>query len=152
MTDSESANSTAESLTLQARLSELSKIPSWLDELASLYAIPERTRYAMDLCLEEVISNIIRHGHCSESNAVVKVSFLPDRNGFTALVIEDVAPPFNPLLAPIPEFPRSPNEMSTGGQGIYLLKHFADAVEYEPLPGGNRLIISFLRSEIARRT
>jgi serine/threonine-protein kinase RsbW len=151
MTDSESANSTAESLTLHARLSELSKIPSWLDELASLYPIPERTRYAMDLCLEEVISNIIRHGHSNESSDVVKVSFLPDRNGFVALVVEDAAPPFNPLLAPVPECPRSLDEMPTGGQGIHLLKRFADAIEYESVPGGNRLIISFLRSEVARR-
>jgi anti-sigma regulatory factor (Ser/Thr protein kinase) len=150
--NSESANSAAESLILESRLSEISRIQPWIEELASLHAIPDRTCYAMNLCLEEVVSNIVRHGHSSESSDPVKVNFQPHRGGFYALVVEDTAPPFNPLLVPDPHAPRSLDEMSGGGQGIHLLKQFADEIEYQGLPNGNRLIISFIfSSETPRR-
>jgi anti-sigma regulatory factor (Ser/Thr protein kinase) len=142
--NTESANSAANPLILESRLSEISRIPPWIDELASLYAIPEHTRYAMDLCLEEVISNIVRHGHSSDSAGIVKIRFLPDRRGFYAAVVEDTAPHFNPLLVPAPSLPNSLDAISDGGLGIHLLRQFADAIEYESMPTGNRLIISFL--------
>jgi len=150
--NSESANSAANPLILQSRLSEISRIPPWIEELASHHAIPEQTSYAIDLCLEEAVSNIVRHGHTSDSGATVTVTFLPDRGGFYTFVIEDTAPPFNPLLVPAPPLPTSLDEISNGGHGIHLLRQFADAVEYESVPTGNRLIISFLPPGNARGT
>jgi len=64
-------------------------------------------------------------------------------NGFITLIVEDEAPPFNPLLVPDLPVPQSLRDISAGGQGIHLLKQFANAVKYEREPTGNRLIISF---------
>jgi serine/threonine-protein kinase RsbW len=142
--NSYSPNTTAECLILESKLSEINRVPPWIERLASLHVIPDRTRYAMDLCLEEVLSNIIRHGYKGKADGVMRIRYLAHRDGFFTLVVEDEAPPFNPLVVADPPFPRSLEDISGGGQGIHLLKQFADAVEYEPTRTGNRLIISFI--------
>ena len=79
----------------------------------------------------------------SESNRAVFIRYEMPRDAFITLVIEDEAPPFNPLLVPDPPSPQSLEDISGGGQGIRLLKQFANEVKYERKPSGNRLIISF---------
>jgi anti-sigma regulatory factor (Ser/Thr protein kinase) len=139
-----SANTAGECLTLESRLSEIARVPPWIEKLASVHAIPDRTRYAMDLCLEEVLSNIIRHGYAGESDHAIMIRYVARRDGFFTLIVEDEAPPFNPLIGRDLPLPSSLDDVSGGGRGIHLLKQFADAVEYEPKPTGNRLIIRFI--------
>jgi anti-sigma regulatory factor (Ser/Thr protein kinase) len=61
-------NPECESLTLRSELVEVARVPPWVEKLAARHALPERTQFAMDLCLEEAISNVIRHGYSGESN------------------------------------------------------------------------------------
>jgi serine/threonine-protein kinase RsbW len=142
--DSHDANTDRERLTLESKLSEIARVPPWLESLAAQDAIPSRIQFAMDLCLEEVLSNIIRHGYGGESSHEIVIRYQAQHNGFFTIVVEDDAPRFNPLTVPNPPVPRSLEDVSGGGQGIHLLKQSADAIEYEPMQSGNRLIISFI--------
>ena len=142
--DSHDANTDRECLTLESKLSEIARVPPWLESLAALHAIPSRTQFAMDLCLEEVLSNIIRHGYGGESSHEIVIRYQNRRNGFFALIVEDGAPLFNPLTVPSPPVPSTLEDISGGGQGIRLLKQSADAIEHEPMSNGNRLTISFV--------
>lgn len=137
------ANTTADCLILKSRLSETNRVPPWIEKLASQHAIPDRTRYAMDLCLEEVLSNIIRHGYDNNVDGNITICCLTGRAGYISLVVDDEAPPFNPLGFQDSRFGRSAVDIPPGGQGIRLLKQFADTLEYEPRPKGNRLTIGF---------
>jgi anti-sigma regulatory factor (Ser/Thr protein kinase) len=103
----------------------------------------------MDLCLEEVVSNIIRHGYGCATNHTIRVIYGNPRSDTFTLVVEDEAPPFNPLLFEDKSLTRS-FEGSEGGQGIHLLRQFSHAVEYELTPHGNRLTISFGVTEFTR--
>jgi anti-sigma regulatory factor (Ser/Thr protein kinase) len=133
---------TAQRLTLSSRLAEIERIPPWIDSLALRYAIPENSRFAMNLCLEEALSNIIRHGYSGDPHHSITVEFQPLQDRFV-LTVEDEAPPFNPVEAP--ESPMvSPGNDGIGGQGIRLLHNFASTLEYQPTPCGNRLKIGFL--------
>jgi anti-sigma regulatory factor (Ser/Thr protein kinase) len=134
-------------LTLESRLADLARVCPWVDALAAEYAIPADTRYAIDLCLEEAISNVIRHGYGGEPGHPITILFMPDgQNGLT-FVIRDNAPPFAPSeqgqLREADAPPASIDQFMVGGQGIRLMRRFAGALVYEPLPGGNRLTISF---------
>jgi serine/threonine-protein kinase RsbW len=142
--DSHDANPDRERLTLESKLSEIARVPPWLESLAARHAIPSRIQFAMDLCLEEVLSNIIRHGYGGESGHEIAIRYQTHREGLLTFVVEDEAPLFNPLTVPHPPVPRSLEDVSRGGQGIHLLKQSADAIEYEPMSNGNRLIISFV--------
>jgi serine/threonine-protein kinase RsbW len=105
--------------------------------------IPENIQFAISLCLEEVVSNIIRHGYAGEEDHSVIIRFTMPRSGQFVFVIDDEAPHFNPLDAPdlSPLNPRE--EIRVGGQGIRFLRRFADTIEYEPIPSGNRLRVGF---------
>lgn len=133
---------TEERLTLQGRLSEIAQVPIWLERLAARYAIPDNVQFASNLCLEEVLSNIILHSYNAEKDGTIVVRFAA-RDGNFVFVIDDEGPRFNPLDQP--ELPAlNPNEeMRIGGQGLRLLREFSDTLEYEQIPTGNRLKIGF---------
>jgi len=134
---------TQNQLILRSRLSDIAQVPAWIENLASRYAFPENIRFAMDLCLEEALSNIIHHAYGRESDRPVTVRFLEPRKGDFVLVIEDEAPRFNPLDAPELPALNPREEIRIGGQGLRLLRRFADTLEYEPTPTGNRLRMRF---------
>lgn len=137
-------HTSGESLELRSRISELARIPSWIERLASLHPISENMQFAMNLCLEEVLSNIIKHGYAGDPDRSIAVRFTCPRDDYFVFVVEDQAPPFNavksPKLPPLAEI----SDHQIGGQGIRLLREFADTLEYQATPTGNRLSIGFL--------
>jgi serine/threonine-protein kinase RsbW len=143
---------TRDKLALRSRLSDIAQLPPWIEVLASSYAIPVDVQFAMNLCLEEVVSNVIRHGYGTEADRSVIVRFTMPREGYFVFVVDDEAPRFNPLSAH--ELPNlnARQEIRVGGQGIRLLRRFADALEYEPMPTGNRLRMGFSITGSAVRT
>jgi serine/threonine-protein kinase RsbW len=130
-------------LTLRSRLSEMTQLPPWIEALASRHGIPSDIQFGIELCLEEVVSNVIRHGYAGAEDRSVAVSFATPRDSYFEFVVEDEAPPFNPLEAPDLKAINPEDDTRIGGQGIRLLREFANTVEYEPTPDGNRLRISF---------
>jgi serine/threonine-protein kinase RsbW len=134
---------TPELLKLRSRMSELAQVHGWIEGLAVRHSVPDNVQFAMDLCLEEVLSNIIKHGYSGQPDHPITVQFSRPRQDLFVFVVEDAAPPFNPL--DMPELPASSpaKEIPVGGQGIRLLKRFADALEYHTTPAGNQLKIGF---------
>lgn len=134
---------TQDRLELRSRLSDMAQLPVWLQGLASRHVIPEDMEFAMNLCLEEVLSNVIRHGYAGQEDRSVVVHYRRPRSGLHVFVVEDEAPHFNPLAAPdLPALSAS-GEIRVGGLGIRLLRQFANGLEYEPMPAGNRLTLTF---------
>jgi anti-sigma regulatory factor (Ser/Thr protein kinase) len=136
-------HTTEERLTLRSRLSEMSQVPVWIERLAPQHAIPADTQFAMNLCLEEVLSNVIRHGYGGQSDRYIVIQFLNPKDGYFVFLVEDEASHFNPLEAP--ELPAigALDEERVGGLGIRLLRQFASALEYQATPTGNRLTMGF---------
>jgi anti-sigma regulatory factor (Ser/Thr protein kinase) len=135
-------HTTLERLDLKSRISELARVPPWIERLASTYSIPDSTQFAMNLCLEEVLSNVIRHGY-RETSGSIAIRFTIAPGGQFVLVVEDEAPAFNPVDSPELPAISSLEEAQVGGQGIRLLRQFSDALEYHATPRGNRLTIGF---------
>jgi serine/threonine-protein kinase RsbW len=134
---------TQDRLALRSRLSDLAQVPSWTEALASRYSIPGDVQFAMDLCLEEVLSNIIRHGYVGAEDRSLVVRFSTPRDGYFVLIVEDEAPHYNPLDKPELPLVDLHEENQLGGRGIRLLRRFSDTLDYEPTPTGNRLRIGF---------
>ena len=134
---------TQDRLELRSRLSDMAQLPVWLQGLASRHVIPADTEFAINLCLEEALSNVIRHGYAGQEDRPVVVHYTTPRSGLHVFVVEDQAPHFNPLAAPdLPALSAS-GEIRVGGLGIRLLRQFANRLEYEPMPAGNRLTLTF---------
>ena len=130
-------------IVLCSSLSEISRVFVWVEALASQYEIVESVQFAIKLCLEEALSNVIRHGYASQAGRSIAVRFSVSGEGNFVFTIEDDAPPFNPLEAPVlPELDEQ-GEIRIGGHGIRLIRGFADTLEYELTPTGNRLHFGF---------
>jgi serine/threonine-protein kinase RsbW len=134
-----------DALLLDSRLSELSRAQLWAEELADQLDLSQRTRYAIRLCLEEALANIVLHGYKREAGHPIVI-----RRWQTAdtlfFAVEDQAPHFAQDENPAPrdaQEPASLESLTPGGNGIPLLRHFVGSLAYERLSDGNRLTMGF---------
>ena len=136
-------------LVLRSELSDIARLHNWIGDLSSRHSIPDNNLFAIRICLEEALTNVILHGYAGAQDRSILVRFTIPRCGYFEFVIEDEAPCFNPLEAPEmpPLDPRQ--EMRVGGQGIRFLRRFADTIEYEPKGTGNRLTMGFSSAGVA---
>jgi|SRR5208282_5580006 anti-sigma regulatory factor (Ser/Thr protein kinase) len=94
----------------------------------------------VQLAVEEIIANTIRHGFCGNPGSIsIHSTAAPD--GLT-VEITDRAPPFNPLSVPSPDVTSSLAERKTGGLGIYLVRQVIDTVTYRYEDGKNILLLT----------
>jgi len=128
-------------LSLDSSLADLARVSPWVGELAGEFGIPGEVRFAIELCLEEVLSNVVRHGYGGESGHNLTVDFSV-RGGSVAFVVEDNAPAFEPR-PPAETVPEDLSTIRPGGQGLRLLFRFANSVGYERVEGRNRTTIGF---------
>jgi anti-sigma regulatory factor (Ser/Thr protein kinase) len=141
-----------EKLNLKGRLSDLARVPDWLAGLAARYAIPESLIFSIDLCLEEAAVNIILHGYGGDSDRPITLRFLSPADERFVFEVDDEARAFNPLDVPQKELATQlENVTIPGGHGIRLMRRFATKLDYEPLPVGNRLRLTF-RADTSERT
>lgn len=155
MADDNPAPTVPKQLTLRSRLVDLAPMYPWVDALAQAYNLPDSTRYAIQLCLEEALTNVVRHGYRGDPEQTVTVQF--ERRGEREMVfsVEDSAPHFRPFDPSEPLEEPAPVTLETvkpGGQGIRLMRKFSNFMEWEPLEHGNRLRISFVVPDAGQET
>lgn len=142
-------------LTLKGQLEDLTLVLPWLEAIAAHYSLHADTEFAIQLCLEEALSNIIRHGYRGQANQSISITCtiecVPagaenEDAGELVFTIEDHAPPFDPLAAyidaPTPA-PVSFDDFPPGGQGIRLMRKFSSRLAWQQLANGNRLTMGF---------
>jgi anti-sigma regulatory factor (Ser/Thr protein kinase) len=129
-----------EKLTLQVTndLREVVRVVDALHQLCDRHSIATDTASDVSLAVDEVLSNVIRHGRPDE--------FIEVRIGVTSKAIhvevEDDGTPFNPITAPMPRFDIPAVDRGPGGLGIYLTKHMMTELSYRRLNGRNILRMS----------
>jgi serine/threonine-protein kinase RsbW len=132
-------------LELDSSLSELSRVWPWAEALAENHGLAQDTRFAMQLCMEEALANVVIHGYKNEPGHPIAIQASAS-DGYLLFAIEDEAPPFAPP-EPGESKPAASgadlDSIAPGGNGIRLIRRFAGSVLYEPLPHGNRLTIGF---------
>lgn len=142
----ESTTKPVHRLTLRSQLGDLALLWPWVEALAGEYSIPAETTFAIHLCLEEAVSNVVRHGYRGLPDYTLTVSCASPAERVLEFTVDDQAPPFDPLadsdLANAPA-PSPIDELRPGGRGVRLLKTFAGTLAYQPTASGNRLIIGF---------
>ncbi|MEJ2719468.1 MAG: ATP-binding protein [Deltaproteobacteria bacterium] len=93
------------------------------------HALPPRSLYQVNLALEEILTNIVRHG-CQEgtTNEIhVRVEL---KSAEVIIECVDDCCEFNPLDAAPPDFDSPLLECEPGGLGIHLVKEATSSMEY----------------------
>lgn len=116
-------------------LSEVLRIVTALEEICDAGGVPADVKADVTLAVDEIISNVIRHGEADES-IEVRVDLLDNA---VRIEIEDDGKAFNPLTAPAPKFDVPIEERRPGGMGIFLTKHMMSEITYKRTNGRNVL-------------
>jgi anti-sigma regulatory factor (Ser/Thr protein kinase) len=119
-------------------LSEVGRVQEELSNLWENRELPPEMEMAVSLGLEEVLSNVLRHGAADGRSREIRVMFQIDDRGFE-FEVSDSASAYDPLSRPDPNLDLSLEERTPGGLGVYLVKQFADELAYERRNGRNCL-------------
>jgi sigma-B regulation protein RsbU (phosphoserine phosphatase) len=134
----------ARRLVLRNDVAELQRLAGWVEGFAQ-QGISSDVSFAVQLCLEEAVANIIMYG--ATRGDPLEISVELERNGATLVArIEDNGRQFDPTRAPPPAVATSLEKAKVGDLGIHLMRSFASGMNYERRDGRNRLTLRFVES------
>jgi anti-sigma regulatory factor (Ser/Thr protein kinase) len=141
MTDG-SINAAAD--TFPARAAELRRIGTFLNDFCTRQGVGREHCLRLNLVVEELFTNTVRHGHRGDSDAPVWLS-VDAQPSEVHIVYEDTAPPFNPyaLFGSVPDTTLSMRKI--GGLGVLLTRELASTRDYAYLFGRNRIRLTLKR-------
>ena len=128
-----------------AKLSELRHVSAFLEGFCSAAGIERHQCLRLNLVLEELFINTVRHGHRSDCDAPVWMT-LDATEKAVHVTYEDTAPAFNPYARLPTGGPDTTVEMrKIGGLGLLLTKELAATRDYAYVFGRNRIRLALKR-------
>lgn len=113
----------------------------WASALAQQAGVSENRIAALDLCIVELVNNIVDYAYRGRAGEI-RLELTLGR-GAAMLTVIDEGPAFDPLSVPPPAVPTSLDDARIGGYGIHLVRSSADACEYTRSEGRNVFTASF---------
>jgi anti-sigma regulatory factor (Ser/Thr protein kinase) len=123
------------SLPVANELTEVPRIVDAMREFCRHHSVSSETIDDVSIALDEVVSNVIRHGDARQF-IEVRLALTPH---LLEVEVEDDGRPFNPLTAPLPRFDVPAVERGPGGLGIFLTKHMMTELKYRRIHDRNVL-------------
>jgi serine/threonine-protein kinase RsbW len=127
-----------------ARLEALASACALLERFCAAGGVGQDDRLRLNLVLEELFTNTVRHGHGEDCDAPVWIGLAESPEQLT-LEIEDTAPPYNPFARTV-ELDVPIEERRIGGLGVHLARELAGRSEYAYVFGRNCIRLQLARS------
>jgi anti-sigma regulatory factor (Ser/Thr protein kinase) len=102
--------------------------------------ISEAVEKAVDLALEEHITNVLSHGYADDEEHVIVIGFWLVGQEVKVEVVDD-GKAFNPMEYPKPDLSAPAEERPIGGLGIHMMLASMDHVTYSRANGKNILLM-----------
>lgn len=120
-------------------LAELEKLAADLEAFGEAHGVNPGVVHAFNLCLDEIITNIISYGFEDGAEHEIMLELRADDGQVVATVI-DTGKAFNPLTdAKEPDLDASLEDREIGGLGIFFLKQMMDTLDYHRANDRNHL-------------
>ena len=111
-----------------AEISCLGEVIRFVDGWSEEIRLANRRCYSLRLIVDELVSNICRHGSVPEGATVTLTLFQTDET--IVLEIRDSGVPFNPLEHTEPDISSPLEERSIGGLGLLLVRRLSQKMFY----------------------
>jgi serine/threonine-protein kinase RsbW len=111
---------------------------TWLSSQSTALGLPSDARFAINLCVEELIINAVKHGRANQAT----ISIWNDEDGLRLEFVDDGAP-FDPTSAPVKHISGPNEDYEIGGFGTGLIQKFSRRISYRRAEGRNRLMLEF---------
>ena len=135
------SNLEANRLQLRGDLSGLRRLARWI-KAGAQHELSDDTSFAVQLCLEEAVANIIMHGGAKGDRVEIAIEL--ERDGAMLVArIEDTGCEFDPTQFSPLSMAKSLEDAKIGDFGIHLMRSFASGMHYERREGRNRLTLRF---------
>jgi len=115
---------------------------SWIEERTSAFGLPSQTAYAVQLCMEEAVTNVIAYAFDPEPVHEIPIRLWCDIGALFVEICDD-GREFDPVAYEVPPMAKDLNSMAIGGLGIKLMRGFTGSMTYQRSGQTNRLLMSF---------
>lgn len=136
----------SKTIVIENRFAELARVEEWLAEVFDVWDVPPRASFAVDLVVNEAVTNVISYGFPGAATHEISIA-LSDLGDAILIETLDEGLPFDPFAAPFATAAADLDSASVGGRGILLIKSFSDAYHYERVAGRNHLSVEVRKAE-----
>ncbi|MDY5846614.1 MAG: ATP-binding protein [Bariatricus sp.] len=133
------ASGTAKEITVEAKVENLEKITSFVEEALEEIGCPMKVQIQMNVAIDEIFSNICYYAYqpgTGDATILLDISENPTQVTVTFI---DQGIPYDPLKQEEPDTTLSADERTIGGLGIFMVKKSMDELSYEYKDGKNIL-------------
>lgn len=126
------------SITISNQIEEISRVADLVDGFGRNCALPARIVNDMNVALDEVLSNVIRHGYDDKGRHQIEVQLGMEANELVATVSDD-GRPFDPTRQKLVPITREAAGPAPGGLGLHFVAAVIDHIRYRRDGAMNRL-------------
>ena len=108
-------------------------------------AVDEHAVAAVELVLEEAVTNTLRYGYAPEQTSrAIEIDLQIDMDEVQVLIVDD-GRAFDPLDSGVVLLPDSLDDAQVGGLGLLMIRNTASRMSYERRDGHNRFALTIQR-------
>ena len=135
---------TAVSGEFRREIEAIGEVFAFLETFVESQEIDEKTAFCINLVVEELFTNMVRHNEGGGDRITVSIERLDNRLHLE--LIDSNVEPFDPKTAEVPPVDAGIEERRPGGLGIYLVKKMVDDLDYTYETEGRRMRISVTKT------
>ena len=128
------------SIILENKISEISKLNEFIDEISESLSLPPDITFNLNLVLEEAVVNVINYAYPNDHSESIWLS-ARIHEGSLVFILTDNGKEFDPTLEPTADITLSAEDRPIGGLGIFLIRQVMNEVKYERIEGKNVLTL-----------
>jgi anti-sigma regulatory factor (Ser/Thr protein kinase) len=130
------------SITIVCRndIAEVERLQHKISQFSELHGVGKRSQHAFNLALDELVTNIVRHGYSDQEPHEIKVEISLAGTALSATITDD-GKAFNPADHPAVDCTKPIQERQLGGLGIHLVRSLITRIDYKREDGKNVLTI-----------
>jgi anti-sigma regulatory factor (Ser/Thr protein kinase) len=117
------------SIRIEADVREIERLNRLVRQFGELHDVPSRTLYAVNLALDELVTNAVLYGFDDPAGKEVLIKIATAGSELMASVC-DGGRPFNPLDVKPPDLSAPLEDRELGGLGVHLVRSLMDHVSY----------------------
>jgi len=125
-------------LTLANDIPSLSRASEAVRSFLEKHDVGSDRIFSVDLVLEELVTNIIRHAYDDGSTHEIDIRLVVEP-GRVVITVEDDGPEFDLREAPPANLDGDLESRQPGGMGIHLVREVAERIDYRRVGGRNRV-------------
>ncbi len=125
-------------LSLKNHLDELERLSFWVAECGERHALSDRSVFALDLVLTELVTNIIDYAFPAGGEHLIDLTLQVGEGAIDVTVTDDGAA-FDPTANEEVQLPTRLFDAPIGGLGVHLVKRYCESFNYQRLADRNEI-------------